>query len=166
MVLASVFSERYSGSLENTSLEDLKELINSVKDKRVSGLVNKAITFIKELDMRKIYSSNNTIYKGVINLVVLNGAKDFLCGDSIAFYRLEDHHIFPQNYLRKKLGLKDKEAINTILNRVLVSKETNSHIKDKSPSEYLQEIEKSGNLQLILEPHFIPQECIEHMKKQ
>ena len=161
---ASVFSERYSGSPENTSLEDLKELINSVKELKIPELVNKAITYIKELDMRKVYSSSSAIYKGVINLIVLNGAKDFLYGDSIAFHKLEDHHIFPQNYLKKKLKLEDKELINTILNRTLISKETNNHIKDKAPSEYLKEIEKSGNLQLILEPHFIPQECIEHMK--
>jgi hypothetical protein len=161
---ASVFSERYSGSPENTSLEDLKELINSVKDMKIPELVNKAINYIKELDMRKVYSSSSAIYKGVINLIVLNGAKDFLYGDSIAFHKLEDHHIFPQNYLRRKLRLKDKEKINTILNRTLISRETNNHIKDKAPSEYLKEIENSGNMQLILEPHFIPQECIEHMK--
>ncbi len=159
-----MFSERYSGSPENTSLEDLKELINSVKDMKIPELVNKAIIYIKELDMRKVYSSSSAIYKGVINLIVLNGAKDFLYGDSIAFYKLEDHHIFPQNYLRKKFGLKDKEEINTILNRTLISRETNNHIKDKAPSEYLQETEKNGNLQLILEPHFIPQECREHMR--
>ncbi len=94
----------------------------------------------------------------------MNGAKDFLYGDNIAFHKLEDHHIFPQNYLKKKLKLKDKELINTILNRTLISKRTNSHIKDKAPSEYIKEIERAGNPVLILEPHFVPQECIEYMK--
>jgi len=161
---ASVFSERYSGSPENTSLEDLKELVNSVKDMRMPELVNKAIIYIKELDMRKIYSSSSAIYKGVINLIALNGAKDFLYGDNIAFHKLEDHHIFPQNYLRKKLKLEDKELINTILNRTLISKGTNKHIKDKAPREYMKEIEHIGDLTLILEPHFIPPACIEHMR--
>lgn len=161
---ASVFSERYSGSPENTSLEDLKELINSVRNMRIPELVNKAINYIEGLDLRKVYSSSSAIYKGVINLIALNGAKDFLYGDNIAFHKLEDHHIFPQNYLKKKLELKDKELINTILNRTLISKRTNSHIKDKAPSEYIKEIERAGNPVLILEPHFIPQECIEYMK--
>ncbi len=161
---ASVFSERYSGSPENTSLEDLKELINSVNDMKMPELVNKAIINVKELNLRKVYSSSSAIYKGIINLIVLNGAKDFLYGDSIAFHKLEDHHIFPQNYLKEKLKLKDKELINTILNRTLISRETNKHIRDSAPSEYLKEIEEIGNLQLILNPHFISQECIEHMK--
>ena len=119
---------------------------------------------IKELNLRKVYSSSSAIYKGIINLIVLNGAKDFLYGDNIAFHRLEDHHIFPQNYLKKELKIKDKELINTILNRTLISKRTNNHIKDKAPSEYIKDIEQIGDLTLILEPHFIPEVCIKHLR--
>lgn len=74
---ASVFSERYSGSPESTSLEDLQELISSVEDMKIPKLINKAVNYIKELDMRKVYSATSAIYKGVINLIVLNGAKRF-----------------------------------------------------------------------------------------
>ena len=161
---ASIFNERYSVSPENTSLEDLKELINSVKETKMPELVNKATNNVEGLNLRKVYSSTSAIYKGIINLIVLNGAKDFLHGDNIAFHKLEDHHIFPQNYLRKKLKLEDKELINTILNRTLISKRTNNYIKDKAPKEYIKEIEHIGDLPSILEPHLIPTTCIEHMK--
>ena len=64
MVLSLSFGERYSGSPENKSLDDLTELINSVKNERMPDLVKKTITYIKELDLRKVYSSSIAIYKG------------------------------------------------------------------------------------------------------
>ncbi|RLF92975.1 hypothetical protein DRN52_07170 [Thermococci archaeon] len=161
---ASVFSERYSGSPENTSLEDLKELINSIKDMKMPEIINKAIIYIKGLNLRKVYSSSSAVYRGVMDLIILNGAKDFLYGDDIAFYELEDHHIFPRRYLEKELKLGEKALINTILNRTLISKRTNDHIKSRAPSEYLREIEHIGDPSSILEPHFIPTPCIEHMR--
>jgi hypothetical protein len=162
---ASVFSERYSGSPENTSVNDLKELVNSTLFMNEPKIIDRARAYVEKLDLRKVSSSSSAIYKGIINLIVLNGAKDFFYGENIAFHKLEDHHIFPQNYLRKVLNLDDKDKINTILNRTLISKNTNNYIKDKAPSEYIREIERYNDPVAILEPHFISQECIEYMKK-
>ncbi len=162
---ASVFGERYSGSPENTSLEDFKELISSVNNRDMPELIKKASIYVREgLNLLKVYSSSSAIYKGIINLIVLNGARDFLFGDNITFHNLEDHHIFPKAYLQNEFKLEDKELINTILNRTLISRKTNNHIKYKAPGEYLKEIESSTDSLEVLEPHFITNECIYHMR--
>ena len=60
-------------------------------------------------------SRRNAIYKGIINLIAIKGAKDFLVDDSIEFHELDDHHIFPKKYLSSIKEPDDK--INCILNK-------------------------------------------------
>lgn len=69
---------------------------------------------------------------------------------------MQDHHIFPQAYL-KRHGIGKRVDVNTIANRTLISNETNGKIKDKAPAEYVSdnEIFPSGARPELLEPHFI-----------
>ena len=57
--------------------------------------------------------------------------------------------------------------INTILNRTLISDETNGKIKNKSPAEYISsaDIFPSGTGDSLLLPHFINQPMVGMMSK-
>ena len=61
---------------------------------------------------------------------------------------LEDHHIFPKNYLQRHLTSEsEKDLINCVANRTLLPKLHNIKISDQTPSQYLNQI-KVGNPEL------------------
>ncbi len=75
--------------------------------------------------------------------------------DYLEKHKVDDHHIFPQNYL-KKSG--DGTRANVVLNRTLIDKKTNIRISDKAPSKYSKEILKElgeQSLRKILSSHAI-----------
>jgi hypothetical protein len=112
-------------------------------------------------------SRRSAVYKGVINLLAIRGAKDFRTGDAIEFFTLEDHHIFPQSRLAKKKTNDtgehhkyDSEEINTILNRTLISEGTHRLIHDRWPSEYIPKIVPSALKTEIMASHFIDEHAL------
>ena len=58
---------------------------------------------------------------------------------------LEDHHIYPKDYLRKNWGsvhqtLDSEIPIDCVINRTLIPKLTNVRVSNKPPSKYLNEL--------------------------
>jgi hypothetical protein len=96
------------------------------------------------------------LHSGVFCLLALRNARDWRRGEDIRLQELQDHHIFPQAYL-KRHGITKRVDVNTIANRTLISNETNGKIKDKAPATYLtdDDIFPSGARADLLEPHFI-----------
>ena len=74
------------------------------------------------------------VYSGVFCLLALRNARDWRRGEDIRLQELQDHHIFPQAYL-KRHGITKRVDVNTIANRTLISNETNGKIKDKAPAD-------------------------------
>jgi hypothetical protein len=84
----------------------------------------------------------------------MRGARDWRRAENIQLQILNDHHIFPQAYL-KRHGI--TKHVNSVLNRTLIASDTNQTIKDFAPSEYLQsaKVFPSGATDTLLEPHFL-----------
>ena len=101
-------------------------------------------------------SSGSSVYSGVFCLLALNGARDWRRNEALTLQKLEDHHIFPRAYL-KRAGITRRTLVNTVLNRTLISDETNRLIRDKSPSEYTawDKVFPSGASEKVLAPHFL-----------
>jgi hypothetical protein len=161
----SVFLERYAGAVESTSHQDFQELLKHFRDVSVQPEVfrdmEKEILADENFSLHSV-SRRSAVYKGVINLLAISGAKDFRTGDAITFYILEDHHIFPQSRLAKKKTDDTgehheykREEINTILNRTLIFEGTHKLIRDRWPSEYIPEIVPSARKTEIMASHFI-----------
>ncbi len=76
---------------------------------------------------------------------------------------LEKHHIFPRNYLEKKLNL-DTQQINQIANFTYLEFEDNIDISDDEPKKYFLEIKnkyfngKEDILNKLLVEHCLPKE--------
>ncbi len=86
---------------------------------------------------------NNSNYQVIQALMRNNAKKDLMTGDPLD-NNTEDHHIYP--YALYKSGLK-KNALNSIANKVIVSKSTNRDLRDKNPEKYLVAlIEQNKNL--------------------
>jgi len=109
----------------------------------------------------------NSVYRGVMCLVGLRGAKDFRADDSIQFHTLEDHHIFPDAYLKKQKNSDGKnyvpDRINCVINRTLIADETNRRITKRNPSDYVNNVIPAERCEEILLTHYIGADALQAM---
>jgi hypothetical protein len=154
---ASVFNNRYSGSVESTSARDfldMKQWFDS--DAAEPPLIAEFAQRFRNIDLRKETKRGTSVYNGVFNLLVLQGARDWMTGDVPQHGDLDDHHIVPDAWCKKNIN---GGSGNTILNRTPLTSETNRHvIKARLPNAYLPElIAQSGEgiVRGVLESHFI-----------
>lgn len=154
---ASVFLNRYSGSVESTSARDFIDLQRWVEnDADEPPLINDFKQRFRTLDLRREVKRGSSVYNGIFNLLVLQGARDWVTGNLPQHDDLDDHHIVPHSWGVEHLG---GSRINTILNRTPLTAETNRHvISSKLPNQYLPDmIARNGEKAVldIMETHFI-----------
>lgn len=154
---ASVFTNRYSGSVESMSARDFLDVKAWMDDDDAQPAMLKEFhDRFRNLDLLKETKKGTSVYNGVFNLLVLQGARDWMTGNVPQHGDLDDHHIVPSS--RAVNGLKGIN-VHTILNRTPLMAETNRHvIRDRLPNEYLPELIKSSieaQVRAILESHFI-----------
>ena len=165
---SSIFSQRYTGSSNEAiriDSDNLKKIANGTKisDKSFFNKLEKLqVTTINDV---KIFSTkSNSIYKGILNLINYEskGLIDWKNTTKLSLNsRIEDHHIFPREYLKDKFKHLEIEQIDCVANRTLIPKITNIRIGKSTPSKYLKELEKSNpNLSDSLKNHLIPIDLI------
>jgi len=170
---ASVFTERYAGSVETKMMQDYKEVAGWLHgDTILPDAIREAQNHYHDLDsgarrIQETTTAGNSIFRGTLCLLALGNAKDFFLGDTIAFHDLDVHHIFPVDFLKRQLGVKDAKVVNSLANQTLITSETNRAISNKAPSVYLKDLEiKHGDdLPRLLKAHFINEEAIEAMRR-
>ncbi len=166
----SVFLERYSSAVESKSRKDYIELLTHWKHSGPPPALfveAKARIGAPGYSVRDSASSSSSVYSGIFCLLAINGARDWRLGESIELQTLQDHHIFPQNYL-KRHGFdagKDKTLINSVLNRTLIGDETNNKIKDKAPADYLASADLFPGGHGVLGAHFLKPRAVEIMQE-
>lgn len=144
-----VFSGYFDNATETKNGRSVKEFLGTEKDKGwldddrlVPDIINNQ-AYIDDLsnNLDSLSSTRSAQYKAILNLFILNGARDFYVDRKEIFSlkesEIEDHHIFPKKFLKSN-GIKD-HAANTILNRTLISKQANSKIKDTQPAFYFND---------------------------
>ncbi len=165
----SVFSLRYSGSSNERIIEDSNILIQIAKGRKINSAsyFNK-LSKLQVLSADDIYSFDkkaNAVYKGILNIInyqnggLLNWNNDAKLSLNST---LEDHHIFPKNYLNQELATEsEKDLIDCVANRTLIPKIQNIKISDQTPSQYLQEINViNPAIEKSLENHLITKELL------
>ena len=165
---ASVFTNRYSGAVESTAAQDYREIKTwYVDDSAEPGLISEFQRDIGNLDLRRETRRGTSVYNGIFNLLVLNGARDWISGNAPQHDDLDDHHIVPKSH-GSEYAL--STSIDTILNRTPLTSETNREvIRDRLPNEYLPElIATNGKDEVvrILESHFISTRAIDILMKE
>jgi len=153
---ANIYTQNYSGSTESKSARDYvllqKWFIDSEKEPEVIRDFKRRY---KDINFENEQSQSSSIYKAILNLLVLNSARDFITYDLTDYSELDDHHIVPNSWGRDN-GL---DNINSILNRTLITSASNRKIiRNRLPNEYLKEmIETQGERETaeLLKGHFI-----------
>ena len=173
---SAVLSEDYSGSSDSVMAKDFrdwKEWISNGKDIERIGRINKE--FINNINIKNV-RKGSAQYKAILCLLAQNHAVDFFKewvigkGD-FSYENIDDHHIFP-----KKIKEIDQEKFSTfdetkdsIVNRTLLFDETNIQIKNKKPSQYIEEMIKKhsseNKVQAIFESHLISDKAYQCLKE-
>ena len=163
----NVFMERYSSAVESKSRKDFLEMTRHWFDGGPEPEVfSDAQNWIGSPGFRVSGSASyaSAVYSGVFCLLALRGARDWRRGEDIRLQELQDHHIFPKAFL-KRHSVSKPATQNTIVNRTLISDETNGRIKDKAPADYVRDVDifSAGARIDLLEPHFIDEGALTAM---
>ncbi len=155
---ASVFTNRYSGSVESTAARDFLDVTAWFEvEGSEPSLLGEFRTRFRELDLRKEVKRGTSVYNGVFNLLILRGARDWTSGTVPQYGDLDDHHIVPKDWGKSQAEL--GPLIDSILNRTPLTAATNRHvIGSRLPNEYLPElIAENGEATVreTLESHLI-----------
>jgi hypothetical protein len=162
---ASVFLSRYSGSVESTASRDFLDMKEWLADDKAEPLLIKEFEErFRSIDLRKETKRGTSVYNGIFNLFVIQGASDWMTGNKPQHGDLDDHHIIP-SAKSAELNLDNPNLIHSVLNRAPLTAETNRKvIRDRWPNEYLPSlIEQNGEARVraVLESHFISSVALE-----
>lgn len=125
----NVFTQRYDSAVDSKSYRDFGEVRRWFGGGPTPEWLSKLDPLALNLDVDEPRSA---VYKGLMCLIARQGARDFLTGQPANLNVCQDDHIFP-----KALYGKD-HPVDAILNRTLISKETNNRKGNKPPSEFLR----------------------------
>lgn len=159
---ASIFTKRYSSSVETTSAKDFQDLKRwFLNDRDQPELIEEFYQSYKKLDLIRDHYKGSAIYNAIFNLFVINEARDWATFDLPEYDSLDDHHIVPVSMFREKAG----STINSILNRTPLSSSTNRHIiKNRMPNEYMKEMLDNNDRSKVydvLASHLISKKAVE-----
>lgn len=160
---ASVFTNRYSGSVESTSARDFLAIKKWLKDKEAEpSLLYEFKYRFRNIELRKEAKKGTSVYNGIFNLLVIKGARDWVTGNIPQNGGIDDHHIVPASWGKENI---QGNLIHSILNRTPLSAETNRDvISDKLPNDYLPKLISTNGRQeveKILDSHFISTKALD-----
>ena len=152
----------WNTGMMNTDLNELNEFVAGKKTElNIYGAKP-----VQDIWIKRTFRSNNAHSKLFAIFLAYQHPVDLLTGQKIDtdnalswINQKEFHHFFPQAYL-KNVGF-NTNKINCLANIVFLTSSSNKFISDKSPSQYLLEIENAAdsNLQYWLDSNVIPYEA-------
>lgn len=154
---ASVFLNRYSGSVESTTARDFLDIKAWFDDDGAQpAMIAEFASRFRSIDLRKEVRYGTSMYNGIVNLLAIRGARDWMTGNVPQYDDLDDHHIIPAS---KASALHAGGLIHSILNRTPLTAETNRRvIHDRLPNVYVPELMKQNgedSVREVMESHLI-----------
>ena len=155
----SAFSQAYENSPNSRTEADLPALRDWLEGGQEPEVVT-SFSFNPAL-WREVSVRQRALYRATIAMMMSRNPLDFHKGHHltpaiILGEQVDDHHVFPQDYLRRK---KTKVNVDSVLNHTLIDKVTNIRIPAAAPSKYLAEMEKElgeAKVRSILRSHGLP----------
>ncbi|MCC6474797.1 MAG: DUF262 domain-containing protein [Burkholderiales bacterium] len=159
----AVFGQAYESSPNSQSAKDVADLSAWLADGPAPESVN-ALRFDPKA-LRDVTPRQRSIYRGTICLILGTGAgaRDFhtqavITGNLMNEQGIDDHHVFPDDFLLKQKNVKSARARDCVLNRTLIDRTTNQMISNRAPSVYLADIRKTPGFPFdaVLSSHCLP----------
>ncbi|WP_449117794.1 GmrSD restriction endonuclease domain-containing protein [Pseudomonas viridiflava] len=153
-------NSRYSGSTETKIAEDLKKIVQILKERKPKYPSEELVVSAEDI-AGTWFSAGNSHVKTILCLFAsqkprnLDDDSDVILDNSnlkIASSR-NYHHFFPKAYVNKNF---EESEPNLIANITLIDAASNNKIRAKAPSIYVREFEGSNSkLSTTLKSHFI-----------
>lgn len=104
------------------------------------------------------------LYRGVIAIILSQNPRDFhhvkpITRELIERDQIDDHHVFPDVFLRENIKVREAKRRDCILNRTLIDRATNQSLSRRSPSDYFSEMQKKlgkDKVDEVLSSHLLP----------
>ena len=160
---SGVLGERYGAANETRYVKDLVDIIpwiNGTSDTEPETVYGSYFQPTRLLSLR---TRNSAAYKGIMALILKNGAKDFISGANMDITNFVNeytdiHHVFTQAYCKNKVLPYDKW--NSIINKTPIFGTTNRSIGGNAPSKYLQNIMNKNKVQFQDLGIYLDSHCI------
>lgn len=157
----SVFGQTYENAPNSQSAKDVGEVGAWLEGGPAPSHVE-SFSF-EPAALHEVTPKQRALYRGVISLILSRNTLDFhevkpLSRSLIDENSVDDHHIFPDAYL-KESGVKESKRRDCILNRTLIDRATNQSLSRRNPKEYFGEMgdRLGGSLfQKLLDSHLLP----------
>ena len=157
----AIFGQKYENAPNSQAEKDFGEM----KSWMLGGTPPESVTSfdIAALRLRQTRPRQRAVYRGVMALIMQNGAMDFhkrgrITSQLLADKRnpVDDHHIFPRAFLNEK----ETSPIlrDCVLNRTYIDRTTNRRLSKRAPSEYFGEIREkqgAGEIDELLKSHLV-----------
>lgn len=159
----AVFGQAYENAPNSQSAKDYNELFAWLENGPLPDSIQ-LLRFDPKV-LRGVAPRQRALYRGTICLILGAGsvARDFhtksvIDSKLMIDESIDDHHIFPERYLRETKKITSSVLRDNVLNRTLISRTTNQIIHDKAPSKYFKKIKETPGFPFneVLESHFLP----------
>jgi len=170
---SAVFKNAYSFAADSQMINDFREVKKWFDDDsdvpKVVKRMRNDLDNYHSLYLKEINSTWSAKYRGILSLLALEGAKDFISEQVVGNIKEYDKdHIFPKSSFSFQHG--ENQYKNSILNITWLEDKTNRIIKKgKKPSEYVKEINKNrkdskeDSLIKLMNTHFITKKAYKFM---
>lgn len=157
----AVFGQAYESSPNSKGAKDVGELLAWFDGGPLPESIQTCRFDPKSL--RDVTPRQRSIYRGTICLILGTGTRDFhtqavITGNLMNAQGIDDHHVFPDDFLVKEKGVKPSRMRDCVLNRTLIDRTTNQMISNRPPSEYMAQIRGTPGFPFdaVLSSHCLP----------
>lgn len=148
-----IFGELYGGANETRFANDVTGMMEWVADneKLPETVIRSSFNRSRLFSLR---TRNSAAYKGIIAILLKNGAADFRSGErmnetNFIGDQIDIHHIFPSKYCTEQNF--EINIWNSVVNKTPIEGSTNRSIGGRAPSEYLKSLERQLNDRIKLD---------------
>lgn len=158
---ASIFTTRYSSSVESTAAKDFQDMKKwFLSDDDEPDVIGEFMSLYRRIDLLNDNYKGSAIYSAIFNLFIINEARDWATFDLPEYDTLDDHHIVPHSLFHDIAG----KSINSILNRTPLTPTTNRHIiRNRMPNEYIKEMLENNDeekVYQVLSSHLLSRKAV------
>lgn len=158
-----VIGQIYENAPNSQSAKDVQEVGSWLKGAEPPSQIS-SFSF-EPTTLYEVTPKQRALYRGVIALLLSRDPRDFhevkpLTRSVINEKNVDDHHIFPDAYL-KDAGVKEVKRRDCILNRTLIDRSTNQSLCRKDPQSYFGEMRNrlgKPAFTKLLTSHLIPED--------